>query len=348
MLKVSIISLVYRSPLLADFVYQSVQKFTPMIKSGAAEFFFVANDPTIGLLNHLIECNYPHVVNWNKQYSDDEMFAYGYGVPEYISRVYRGYNEGVRKAKGDYVVLINSDNYFSKDWLENLLKYSDRTRVISSTLVERMHPLFNIFPGAVHGEFGCSVKGFDEGAFLAFAEKIRKTGLKSGGAYMPTLFHKDVIIEAGLFPSGNIAGSNFKDVARYGDEAFFDILASLGVHHYTSLDSIVYHLKEGEMDDISCSDDTLVPFQDAIDSGTPTNLSSYPCPPAINPVYDPMYPCVRHGEIVSKLLCEPIVTPPPVPQQKLSLLMRTRDVLDAVGLLGVARLILRLYKKISG
>ena len=57
------------------------------------------------------------MVNVNRRYSDDELFALGYGAPEYMSRVYRGYNEGIRAAAGDYVVLINSDNYFSPDWL---------------------------------------------------------------------------------------------------------------------------------------------------------------------------------------------------------------------------------------
>ena len=53
MLKVSIISLIYQSSALADWVHDSVHKFTPMIDRGEAEFFFVANDPTPGLLAHL-------------------------------------------------------------------------------------------------------------------------------------------------------------------------------------------------------------------------------------------------------------------------------------------------------
>src|SRR5438105_3046344 len=106
MLKVSIISLIYRSTGLADWVYESVRKFTPMIARGDAEFFFVANDPTQSLVRHLRVREYPHIINVNRRHTEDELFAMGYGAPEYMSRVYRGYNEGVRRAKGDYVVLV--------------------------------------------------------------------------------------------------------------------------------------------------------------------------------------------------------------------------------------------------
>ena len=110
--------------------------------------------------------------------------------------------------------------------------------MISSTLVERDHPVFSVFPGAVHGEFGASPETFDEAGFLSFAATTRKTGLQAGGAYMPTLLHRDIAIEAGLYQCGNVAGARFDDVARYGDEAFFDVLKSLGVDHYTAIDSI--------------------------------------------------------------------------------------------------------------
>lgn len=108
MLKVSIVSLIYQSARLADWVHESVHNFTPMIARGQAEFFFVANDPTHGLLAHLRKRGYQHIVNVNRRYSDDELFALGYGAPEYMSRVYRGYNEGIRAAAGDYVVLIKA------------------------------------------------------------------------------------------------------------------------------------------------------------------------------------------------------------------------------------------------
>src|SRR5258706_2137208 len=179
-MKVSIISLIYQSATLADWVHDSVHKFTPMIATGDAEFVFVANDPTPGLLRHLRERRYGHIVNFNQRYTNEELFSLGFSTPEHMSRVYRGYSAGVMHVRGDLVVLINSDNYFSPDWLENLLKYSDRSRVISSTLVERNHPVFSVFRGALHGEFGSSPETFDESGFLSFASRVKKTGLEAG------------------------------------------------------------------------------------------------------------------------------------------------------------------------
>lgn len=249
MISVSIVSLIYQSMRLADWVHDSVHKFTPMIARGEAEFFFVANDATAEVVHHLRERNYPYIVNVNRKYSDTELFALGYAMPEYIGRVYRGYNEGIRHARGEYVALVNSDNYFSPDWLENLLKYSDPSRVIACKLVERYHPTFSVFPGARHGEFGATVDDFDEKGFLEFVSQNKKLGLEIGGAYMPALYHREVALEAGLFPAGNVAGGSFEEVAKFGDQAFFEDLAALGVSHYTSLDSISYHLKEGERAD---------------------------------------------------------------------------------------------------
>ena len=300
---VSIVSLIYQSAALADWVHHSVHKFTPRISRGEAEFFFVANDPTPGLVAHLVERGYPHEVNINKRYSDEELFALGYGAPEYMSRVYRGYNHGIWRARGDYVVLVNSDNYFTPDWLENLLKYADRSRVVTCLLVEREHPVFSVFPGAVHGEFGDSVATFDEAAFLSFAAGIRKTGLEAGGAYMPALLHRDIAIEAGLYPCGNVAGGSFTDVVRYGDEAFFHVLSSMGVRHYTALDSVSYHLKEGERDD--CSDEPGGRVEPGGGSGRPqgveadeTPAAPYPAPRALPRVLDSMSPTKRHDDLM--------------------------------------------------
>jgi hypothetical protein len=329
MVRISIISLIYQSPKLADWVYNSVLKYTPMVTRGEAEFFFVANDPTPALLDHLRAHRYDFVVNINKRYTNDELFALGYATPEYMSRVYRGYNVGIRHSKADYVVLINSDNYLSPDWLENLLKYSDRARVMSSTLVERHHPTFSVFPGALHGEFGGTAETFDEEGFLAFAARVKKTGIELGGAYMPTLFHRDIAIEAGLYPTGNIAGANFEEVSRYGDEAFFDTLATLGVVHYTALDSISYHLKEGERADAPARDSNEIqpPSVTNVATWTSTPALAYPIKPAISRVVDSMPADIRHDALMQLVVANTVDSPA----------IRTLRQLVASGLLGAQR-----------
>lgn len=249
MVKISIISLIYKSKCYADFVFNSLLKHTPLIRSGEAEFFFVANDPTDELLSHLDAKNYPYVLNINQKYSDEELFQLGYGTPNYMSSVYRGYNCGINHARGEMVVLINSDNAFSPDWLENLLKWSNRHTIISSQIVERNHPKHGYFPSALKANFGSSANNFNEDSFLEFRMKVAKTGLINGGAYMPCLFYKDVLTIVGGYPDGNVAGDSFNNVKLYGDEYLFGKLKEFGIDHFTSLDSIIYHFKEGEMDD---------------------------------------------------------------------------------------------------
>jgi hypothetical protein len=230
-----------------------------MLATGEVEFFFIANDPTEELLKHLQEKNYPFYLNVNERKTDEELFRMGYGTPEYIHRVYRGFNEGIRKARGEIVVLLNSDNCASPDWLENLLKYLGPDTIVTSQLTERSHPKHGVFPGAYHAEFGNHPENFNEPAFLAFVERFKVTGIIEGGPYMPCALYKENAVKVGLYPEGNIAGITLEDIVEYGDECFFRKLSDAGISHVTALDSIMYHFKEGEMDD-SATGDTQTPI----------------------------------------------------------------------------------------
>lgn len=259
MVKISIISLIYRSKKYADFIYENVNKYTPAISRGEAEFFFIANDPTEDLENHLKEKGYPHFLNKNEGKSPDELFKMGFGKPDYMHGVYRGYNKGILSSKGEIIVLLNSDNCVSPDWLENLLKCLGPDTIVTSQLVERYHPDHGIFPGAFHAELGNHPDNFKEADFLEFVEKNKVTGLCESGSYMPCAFRKEKAIQVGLYPEGNIAGDNFSTIIEYGDERFYRKLANIGVKHVTSLDSIVYHFKEGEMEDTGIEPEYKVP-----------------------------------------------------------------------------------------
>ena len=244
---VSISSLIYRSAQYADAVYGSLHEFTPMLRSGDAEFTFVANDATPKLLRHLEERGYHHVVQENPRRSEAELFASGYGKPEYIHRVYRGWNRAIREARGNIVVLVNSDNLFSPNWLESLLEHVSGRAIVCSQLVERKHPGCRLFPGAYRGDFGTSPADFDKEAFLTSCQRMRRPGTRSGGAYMPCAFLKSTAEAVGGYPEGNLAGRSFDEIAEYGDRTFFKRLAHIGVLHVTALDSLVFHFKEGEM-----------------------------------------------------------------------------------------------------
>lgn len=296
MVDISIICLIYKSPKLADFFYKSLIEYTPLIKNGRAEFFFVANDPTQELLKHLKKKKYPFILNNNEILDEEELFSKGLANPEYIRRVYLGYNAGIKHAKGDKIVLVNSDNFFSKDWLENLLKYLSYDRIICSTLVEPGHELFGVFPQAKCANFGNKIENFRNGDFQTYANLIKKTGLKTNGAYMPCIMYKDVAILAGLYPEGNIAGNDVNDIKFFGDMYFYQKLSAFNIKQYTSKDSIVYHLKEGEKD---IDADNVIPSNRKI-----TFKYDFTMLPESKYLVTDLKPTINHHEILKKLLLQ--------------------------------------------
>ena len=274
MVRLSIAALIYKSTRFADWIYESLYEFTPHLRRNEAEFYFLANDPTDNLLMHLQKKGYKHYVNYNEVLTEEQLFNMGYGKPEYIHRVYRGWNQAITKASGEIVVLVNSDNYFSPDWLENLLKYLTPQTIVCSKLVEREHPKHLVFKRAYHGEFGSHPDNFNKQAFLDFCDMKRITGIEEGGAYMPCVFYKEAALRAGLYPEGNIAGKSFDDVVDYGDRVFFRKLGNIGIRHITALDSLVYHLKEGEME--SASTDEIRETVSVVGNGTELNRIPVP------------------------------------------------------------------------
>jgi hypothetical protein len=285
---------------MADWLYESLYEYTPMLKNGEAEFYFIANDATDSVISHLKSKGYKYFEQRNEILPDDQLFKMGYAWPEYIHRVYRGYNRAILEARGQIVVLINSDHYFSHDWLENLLKFYDTQKIVCSQLVEPQHPKFGIYQSAIHGEFGNTIGKFDKDSFISFAKKIRKTGVYYGGAYMPCMFNKDFGIYAGLYPEGNLAGNSFDEISKTGDEAFFEHLSNNGITHITSMDSIVYHLKEGEKDD----EGVLISGKQNYIKGIDTNTYKRTILPMIkiNSFRLLIQPICEHSEIMNKLL----------------------------------------------
>jgi hypothetical protein len=247
--RVSIAALIYRSSKMADWLHESLVEFTPMLGTGEAEFFFVANDASDSLLAHLQNRRYRHFVKRNQVWTPAQLAALGFAKPEYIHRVYRGWNEAIGRAEGEIVVLINSDMFVGPRWLENLLKHVSAQQIVCSQLIERKHPKHGVFEGAYHQEFGTSPATFNKQAFLDYCTQSALDRLKPGGAYMPCAVYKRLAIDAGWYPEGNLRGRTFDEVRRYGDVDFFHRLAKRGVRHVTALDSLVYHLKEGEMDE---------------------------------------------------------------------------------------------------
>lgn len=244
---ISIVSLIYKSKNFADSVWESVHEYTPLLKTGKANFFFVANSPTIELLRHLDSRGYNFVLNENGPIVPEEVP--GLAPPWYIRDVYKGWNRAIDESN-KICVLVNSDHKFSPHWLENLLQHLSEDVLVSSQMVERKHPNYDIFPGALHCEFGTHPHNFQKDLFCRFVagmQEFQKGKTAPGGVYMPVAFYK----KEWRFPEGNFYVNGR---VRYGDELIFTELGKRGYRHITALDSFVYHFKEGEQSEVLDSD----------------------------------------------------------------------------------------------
>ena len=255
MVRISIAALIYKSKVYADFVYNQVHKYTPMLKTGEAEFYFVANDASTEVLEHLTVMKYPHFIQTNEMLTDDQLYKLGFGKPEYIHRV--GWNRCITEASGDFVCLVNSDMGFSDSWLENLLKHANSTTAVSSLLIERGHETLGHFPDSLNGtgsivyNCGKTPLTYSEDKFTEYVNLNKGTNLNKtsrGGVYMPILMPLKQVLYVDMYPEGNIAGRSFEDVIDYGDRVLMRKLENIGVKHITSWDSFSYHFQQGEME----------------------------------------------------------------------------------------------------
>jgi len=255
--KVSIAALIYKSTIYADFIYEQVNKYTPSIKTGESTFFFVANDASKEVIEHLKKKNYPFFIQNNEKHTEDELFKMGIGSPEYLHRVYKAWNRCILESTGEYVCLINSDMGLSENWLENLIKHLNKNVIVSSLLIERGHEKLGHFPASLNGtgsilyNCGKTPLTYDENKFIEYINSNKHSNCNKttiGGVYMPILFKREDAIKVGMYPEGNIAGNNFYNVIDYGDRVFIRKLKEIGVEHITSWDSFAYHFQQGEME----------------------------------------------------------------------------------------------------
>jgi hypothetical protein len=247
---ISVGVLIYRSTAYAEAVRTSLRRHTPELADGRAEFYFVANDATPAVLDWLRASGEAWYQNDNPPVTEEELFARGIGWPEYIHRCYRGWNEVIRRARGDTLVSLSSDMMMSPGWLAALCAADDGHTLPVSMLVEPGHPRCGVYPGAIQCDLGHHPREFHDDVWSVYARGISSRGTRPGGGYQPVLLRRQWIDEAGLYPEGNLAGDSFRAVKEYGDAAYFRRLAEVcGIEHRTVLSSLCYHFKEGEMDE---------------------------------------------------------------------------------------------------
>jgi hypothetical protein len=244
MVKVSIACLIYKSTRWLDFVYEQVKKYTNLDEN---EFYFVANDACDAVLNHLTTHNIPHYVHNNTPEQKREW---------YINNVYRAWNTAGRMAKGEYIVFINSDMAFSPRWLETLQETIQDNICLCSRLVER-----GVLRSGLYGieqNFGNVPEDYKEEQFLDFCKRTKTEQIYQSGLYMPMLIKKEYMERINYYPEGNISPNSniFNPVYAKlgepcipGDQVLIAKLKTIGIHHCTNFNSIVYHFQEGEMRD---------------------------------------------------------------------------------------------------
>src|SRR5438309_10306534 len=108
--KYSIVCLIYKSVEWLEFVYNQILSYTNIDN---VEFFFVANDPVPEVKKYLKTHQINHYI-WNN--SEEQRKEW------YINNVYRAWNFGAKKGKGEFIIFINSDMAFTPDWFTNLIK----------------------------------------------------------------------------------------------------------------------------------------------------------------------------------------------------------------------------------
>lgn len=239
--KFSIICPVYKSIGWLKFVYEQVLKYTDMSDK---EFFFVAADAHQAVTDYLKDNYVPYYV---MESAPEQKTKW------YINTVYRAYNFGAARARGDFLVFLHSDMALSPGWFDNLIKAYSGSDCITPRLVES-----GKMPSGQYGiskDFGQTAESFREPEFVRYAAEKGSDRIENGGMYFPLLIRKEHFDMVGGYPEGNVVPES--DIYRpriavrgepciVGYEALRRKLSGYGINQRTAFDSIVYHFQSGE------------------------------------------------------------------------------------------------------
>jgi hypothetical protein len=241
-MRVEVVAMVYRSVAYLEFISSQLRNYSPY------PWRILANDPEEQIVRHLEYFDGASTRTTIHRNPDPHEL--------YINRQYRGFNACVVTSKANLVVLVNSDHAFNDRTLPNLVRRWEPDTIPVSRLVERK-PQNHVH--ALEGyDYGTPIEGFDEPGWLQFAGEYEEDRELDGGMYMPVVFERDRFIEAGMYPLGNVGHEgqivekiDADKIARYGDAWFFDKLErDYGMRHVTACDSLCYHIREGEKNNV--------------------------------------------------------------------------------------------------
>lgn len=237
---VEIISLIYKSVDYLHLIYEQMKSDNCKVDGWDVGVRLILNDATDEIKEEIKKLDIKYTIFDNVNPNE-----------YYINRVYRAYNYGVLTSFYDNVVLVNSDNVFSKDWLKNLLKHHDGVNIPVGVLVESGKMGSGKY--GISKNFGRTATTIDYKAFEEFVEQTKVDRIAEGGLFGPCLFERKKFIEGGMYPEGNFyhdgIGTKNGIVIQTSDDYFFKKLENdFNMKHITVFDSIVYHVQEGEKD----------------------------------------------------------------------------------------------------
>jgi len=233
-MRITVATLIYKSPAYLDFVMKSLLAYHST--EHEVEYLIMCNDATEEVI---IESS-KWVSEISKDYSPKIRVISHFNLDQnawWLDRVYNAWNRCLIECETEAICFVNSDMAFTAGWLDNLAKYDLGKYIPTSRLVEseRMPSL----PGLVSKNFGQTLATFQKEEFESFAEEISEEGSVVGvGAYMPSLFAKEILYRAGGWRK------NWNNIP--GDRITFDILAKMGLERIMVNDSIAYHFQRGE------------------------------------------------------------------------------------------------------
>jgi len=260
-LNISIYSLIFQSPAYAEWLYKHLHENTEELQNETATFTFIANNATNEVLEFLEKKKYPYITCHTPDITEEELNFMGHAGPVYLHSVYRGYNKAIQHAKTEVICTVDSDMYHAPGWLTNLIKNVSPKVVVTGTVVEPRRA-GNIFRNPSTGiqvleyNFGFGLKDFDAEGFKRYALNISAASTQNLISYHPILFYKDIVLEVGGYPEGNVIygqypGAQFLRIHKgqkveYADVYFTRQLRIAGVSCIQANDSIVYHFDCGE------------------------------------------------------------------------------------------------------
>ena len=148
--------------------------------------------------------------------------------------VYMAFNNGVKEANGETVILINDDMFVSKEWDVPYIKYAKGKTLVTGYLVEP--GVISVSNRNIQKDFGKIPEQYEEKEFQDWVDKVKLTTpevIFGKGWYMPMAMEKKYFIE---YPN-EIKYPYPNDV-----ELIDKILPSMG-YSFLKVNSFCYHLQ---------------------------------------------------------------------------------------------------------